>query len=586
MRLDLPENSIQAEVEWRKICGSSAYFIEHYWHVPDRSRASSGTVDIKLYPYQADDLAWFESDPTLRALILKGRQIGYSTLVGGYAFWLAATAPSSLVLYFSEVQRLARKTVAAIRRAGYGSLPGWLQERCRIVNKAVESIEFANGAAIEALAGGESPARGESPTLIVLDEWPRHKDPEGALASALPAAESGQIIALGTGKGEAGSHYHSQWVDAERGESEWQPRFHGWRSVPDRDRDWYEQRRREFRHEPHLLTQEHPDSPDEVFFETGDTIFPTHLLAAHEPVEPARGDLLIRDHIPYFAEHMPGVQDEERFLMWEAPQTRTKYFVGGDVAGAQESGDYSSISVFSDTGKLVAGWHGWTSSVEFARLLIRIGVWYANAMLIVEATGGYGDVVNQMLLDQHYPNVFHMKRRARRAGTVTAPQPGFPMSNRNKQAAVEIMYHALAGDELEIGCARTVHELSIFRRLKAKGTMGAPAGSHDDRAISAMLGVWGVARYGRIDEPTPELAEASPLWGTLDFWVQNQDEMPVSARLPDEYAHGADSRLAQSPLGGLLPSATWHAMNTSAHDAARNARKQLPFMGRFRRPTA
>lgn len=584
MRLETPQNAVQEEVEWRKIIASCQYFIDEYWHVPDRTLERRSTVKMRLYPYQLDDLAWFDSDPQLRALVLKSRQIGYTTLMSGRSFWLAGTIPGAQVQYFSETETLAKKAVKNIRNSGYAFLPPWLRRRMQVTNRAKDVIEFHHDSVIESLAGGE-PARGDSPTLIVLDEWPRHKNPDEALAAALPAAEHGQIIALGTGKGEAGSHYHTQWQDAVDGESEWEARFHGWRSVPGRDEEWYERKRREFRHSKSRLSQEHPADADEVFYQAGDKLFPAYLIDPHEEHEPRVGDILMEGRVPYFAPHEPGVQNNDRLRLWQAPLTQTKYFIGVDVAGPQHSGDFTSLHVVSQSGDLCAHMHGWISSIELTHVLIRLGIWYANAMLIVESTGGHGDTVNELLMAQHYPNVYHRKRHTRLKGEVTDPRPGFPTSNKSKLEASDYLFEALAAPGyLAIPCKDTKREIASI----VKKTLEAPKGSHDDRFISYMLAVYGAVKFGNLDEPTAELAEASPLWGKLEYWASMVEDDEI-APLPGEHAFrdwDPSSYLSQTSLAGLLVSDEWRPTSFDAHSAEHYGTREVPFMGHSRRSPA
>ena len=562
---------MQAHVEWRKVCDSAAYFIENYWWLPDRSinsGRSGGSKKMSLYDYQRDDLEWFQSDPLLRALILKGRQIGYSTIVTGYCAWLAMTHPYASVLYFSRVQRLSRKQVREMRQPGVSRLPSWMAEFCRITNKATDMIEFSNGATIEALASGDDPARGDSPTLVVLDEWPEHPNPDAALAAALPAAEAGQLIAMGTKENSDSDHYRQQWQDACEDRSVWAPRFRGCFSVPGRDGAWYDERRVEFRNDPPELFRQHPRTAEEAFFNVGTSVFAPHLIERHETSEPQRGELAVdAERRPVFRRHTPGTHEEDRFRLWRPPQTDLLYMIGVDVAGGDEQGDYSSFHVLDEHGQLCAHWHGWITSPDLAKLLHTAGVWYANALIAVEASGGWGDAVNQQLLAFGYPNVFHMTRIGRN-GKQTQPLPGFVMSQKNKQALIDVMRDVLARDSANVSCADTLREMAIFARGKRKGTFAAPQGSNDDRVMSWGIAAWCVFHHGDAFGPSEELAEASPLWGDLEYWADESDSggyrrLDPERRLRRPRAEGL-SGLGGKAIGGLLPSSAWQSMNTGA----------------------
>ena len=69
--------------EFKKCALDSSYFLTRYSYIQHPIR---GRVLFDLYHYQKDALKDFENHDY--NIVLKGRQIGISTLVAGYALWL------------------------------------------------------------------------------------------------------------------------------------------------------------------------------------------------------------------------------------------------------------------------------------------------------------------------------------------------------------------------------------------------------------------------------------------------------------------------------------------------------------------
>jgi len=69
--------------EYVKCAKSASYFMKKYCMI---QHPTKGKVPFHLYPYQEDTLEDFQEND--RMVILKSRQLGISTLVGGYALIL------------------------------------------------------------------------------------------------------------------------------------------------------------------------------------------------------------------------------------------------------------------------------------------------------------------------------------------------------------------------------------------------------------------------------------------------------------------------------------------------------------------
>ena len=159
------------------------------------------------------------------SLTLKARQIGWSTLVAAHQFWLAFFHPDQNII---DLSRTEREAVLLLRKTKYGykHLPEWMLERGpKSLMEHQQRMGFDNGSQITSMPSASDPARGESASLIVVDEWAFLPNPEEAWASIEPVADiGGRIIGLSTANG-SGNFYHQLWVGATTGANKFAPMF-------------------------------------------------------------------------------------------------------------------------------------------------------------------------------------------------------------------------------------------------------------------------------------------------------------------------------------------------------------------------
>jgi hypothetical protein len=258
------------ELQYRKATRNPEFFCENfvYIRVP-----GEGKRPLQLRDAQRQGLRHWMTNRY--SLTLKARQIGWSTLVAAYVLWVALSGPDREIILISRNQEVAVDLLKKIKFA-YNNLPEWFRTRAaKPLNDRQDKWEFSNGSSIFSSQSQSDPARGSSAYLIVVDEWASLPNAEDSWASIEPVADiGGRIIGLSTAKG-AGNFFHQLWVDSETGNNSFKTMFHSWRSVPERDDDWYEQKRRDML--PHLLAQEYPTTPEEAFLQSGNPVFAVEI---------------------------------------------------------------------------------------------------------------------------------------------------------------------------------------------------------------------------------------------------------------------------------------------------------------------
>ena len=264
-------SELRQEAEWRKCIKSEEHFLRNYWHI---AHPAHGRILFDLRSAQSTALEHWEEHRY--SLTLKARQIVWSTLVAAHQFWLAFFHADQNII---DLSRTEREAVLLLRKTKYGykHLPEWMLERGpKSLMEHQQRMGFDNGSQITSMPSASDPARGESASLIVVDEWAFLPNPEEAWASIEPVADiGGRIIGLSTANG-SGNFYHQLWVGATTGANKFAPMFFPWSATEDRGDAWYQEKIESML--PWQLAQEYPTTAEEAFVKSGNPVFDLDIL--------------------------------------------------------------------------------------------------------------------------------------------------------------------------------------------------------------------------------------------------------------------------------------------------------------------
>jgi len=154
-----------------------------------------GMVSFDLREAQIETVRhWLKHRYTI---ILKSRQVGFSTLASVFVLWAAIGWPDRHIVLLSKGQREARKLLQKSRYA-YRKMPEWVVQRGpRLIDKTLERMTFDNESLVESLPSNSDPARGESVYLVVVDEWASLLNQEEAWSSIEPITDiGGHVVGL------------------------------------------------------------------------------------------------------------------------------------------------------------------------------------------------------------------------------------------------------------------------------------------------------------------------------------------------------------------------------------------------------
>ena len=476
------------------------HFCEEYVYIrhPEFGR-------IKFAPFEAQVEAVGSWLSCRYSLVLKARQIGFSTLVAIYSLWNAAFHPDRPILMLSRTEREAIKLLQKAKYA-WQFMPDWMKERIGPVNTTQTKMEFSNGSYIESLPSASDPARGESAYIIIVDELAFLQNSEEAWSAIEPVADvGGRVIMLSTANGE-GNLFHKLWVEATAGNNRFEPLFFPW-SANNRDQDWYEAKSQDL--PEWQMAQEYPDNAEDAFLKSGRPVFDLRIVRALETRPPAATG--------YFDERGEFVADpslrhgDDGVSIWEPPDENEKYVIGVDVAQGLEHGDFSSAHVIACRSKrVVATFHGRIDpDLLGSQVLPRLGRYYRQALIGVESNQ-HGLTTLKFLAKERYFPIYY-ERSPKYKKSVPTDVLGFRTSQVSKPLIIDELTEAMR-EGIEIPCEFTIAELKTFVRTGTKNkTEGSP---YDDRTISLMIANT-MRKYVFFAEFTPE---ENPPAGSFGDW--------------------------------------------------------------------
>lgn len=524
---DFDWQQVQEELDYRRCAPESTdpdvlldafiYFCENYWSIRHPER---GRIRFEMFEAQIETVrSWLG---TRYSLILKARQIGFSTLVAAYAYWNAQFYPDRPILMLSRTEREAIKL---LQKAKYGRqfLPEWMQFRAGPMNATQTKMEFTNGSYIESLPSASDPARGESAYMVIVDELAFLQNSEEAWSAIEPVADvGGRVIMLSTANGE-GNLFHRLWVGATNGTNRFTPLFFPW-SANGRTEDWYLAKKEDL--PEWVLAQEYPDNPDDAFLKSGRPVFNLEMLRAIEPDEPKRGYL--------DPKKLEFVEDGGPLRIWKFPDfAHGRYVIGADPSQGLEHGDYASVHVINARNhEVVAHWHGHIDPDLLAtEVLDPLGRWYNQALIGVESNN-HGLTTLKFLHKNCKYHPIYMDRSVRTKKSYASEALGFRTTQVTKPLMVDELNESIRTEVMDLRCSETIAELRTFTRDERGRMNGSP---FDDRTISLAIANQ-MLKYVWLDHFQPDNSRPDP--GTFDWWSEKLygetfkelTERPTSAR--------------------------------------------------------
>lgn len=447
-----------------------------------------------------------ESEGKIRIIILKARQQGLSTYVGGYLYYSVSQRKACKAMVITHHADSTRALFDMTKRY-HEHCPDILKPHTKYSSRKEISFDILDSSFVVSTAGADAVARGETLSHVHCSElgfWQKSTaaDNWNGLTQAVPNTKGTAIFVESTANGVSNTFY-DLWTGACDGSNGYIPVFIPWFTDP----DYREDVPKNFERTPEeidlceefnldneqlmfrrkkiaqngidLWNQEYPATPEIAWLTSGRPVF--NLEALGESVKNTRDleqrlaleetewNLHHRGELFVFRPHDPG----------------ENYVIGADVAMGIRNGDYSVAQVLDSKKRQVAVWRGHVHPDYFAKILYHLGEYYNTAFICVENNSHGILTCTRLGKDMAYPNFYTEVQHDKITDRETV-KLGFSTTAKTKPLIIDQLRAAIRDDEIELNDKITIKEMMSYI-VTESGAMQAEQGCFDDCVMSLAL---------------------------------------------------------------------------------------------------
>lgn len=456
----------------------------------------------------------------VRLIILKARQLGFSTLTEGLIFHACATRKNVNALIVAHRED-ATANLFRMSKLFYDELPAPIKPMMRSSN--AQELVFENPSKIRsereakpglrsrircATAGGRGIGRSDTLQCVHLSEyafWPDGADGKAAtlagILQAVPSLPGTMVVIESTANGF--EDFKERWDAAVAGENDFEPVFFAWFENPDYSMpvvpgtEWTPEERDlkaayrltdeqlQWRRwcianncggSLDMFRQEYPASPGEAFLHSGTGVFDNEqivLRLERLPSPAGRGE---------FTDGKWTESEMGPVTLYELPEKGVPYVLGGDTAG--EGSDYfTAIVINNTTGRIAAKLRQKYSEPEYVRQIYALGSFYNDALVAIETNFSTYPVMKLQEMD--YPNQYARERE----DTYTRQMKksfGFRTDRQSRPRAIANLVEVFSSHPEWFTDRELLEEMLVFC-YNEDHRPEALAGKHDDLVMGAAI---------------------------------------------------------------------------------------------------
>lgn len=392
-----------------------------------------------------------------------------STCYVAYALWSILFNQNYIVAILAHMESQAKEILRRIKTA-YMALPKWLQQGIRRWNE--KDIELENGSIIYVAATSTNAIRGNSPNMLLLDEFAFVPSRIAAdfMGSAYPTISSGQTTKIAIVSTPNGMNlFYKMWMDAVEKRSSYKPLEIFWNDVPGRDESFKKETIANLPGGESQWEQEF----ECVFLGSTNTLISSVKLQT----------LAIKNPLLY----------KDRLKIYEFPREGRRYILTADVAEGVGK-DYSTFSVFDVTEfpyKQIAVFkNNEISTLDFPGVIHDVANLYNQAHVLIELNSLGTEVSNILWNDYSYENMIATESKTFKGTTLdlTGKAKGIKTTKSTKRLGCQTLKHLIENDKLLVNDDDTIFELSNF--VKKNNSYMAEEGFHDDIVMTLVTFAW------------------------------------------------------------------------------------------------
>lgn len=371
----------------------------------------------------------------VRILILKGRQLGCSTLTEAVNFFTCFLHPGTNALVLSRKDSESEYLFGMMKRFWEsGPFKGlfntkydrqgyieWNGLGSSITTETAKGQDVGRGRTLQAVHGSE------------VAFWPSGDEMVASLNEAIPY-EHGTIVVYESTANGVGGYFYEEWERAVRGDSEFVPMFFPWwehdeyeirgthLTYSELDEDertllevypklnlaklaWRRRKIASYTN-PVMFDQEYPMSPEVAFISTGYNVFAElKLKACYVEMPEERGYLFNDDGRLAFKADNAG-----HLWVYKFPDPKRRYVIACDPTWTVD-GDPAAIQVLDRLSmEQVAVWHGSADPSTVGEIALAMAYFYGPETILNTEVQGGGRAVLNLWREADYPNIWMDQR--------------------------------------------------------------------------------------------------------------------------------------------------------------------------------
>ncbi len=449
----------------------------------------------------------------VRIVILKARQLGFSTIVESILFKETTTkfnVNTGIITHQDE----ATKNLFNMSKLMYECLPQEMKPAKKASNAQELIFDNDKGTGLKSkircmTAGSQGVGRSYTYDNLHVSElafWPGNKKTTmTGLLQAVPNLPSTIIIIESTANGF--EYFKEIWDGAVAGENDFIPLFVGWNELKDYQMPYtgFEltseeiQLQRDYNLSLEQLTwrrwcirnncsndieqfkQEYPITPEEAFISTGACYFNKEIIMGRinkiKNIKPLRKG--------YFSYSINGnkisdiefIDDDKGYIdIYEEPKEGHPYVLGGDTAG--DGSDYfTGLVIDNSNSKQIAKLrHNKIDEDEYSRQIYCLGTYYNNALVGLE--NNYSTYPTKKLKEYDYPKMY-IREVEDNIPEVIQDKYGFLTTKATRPIILAMLKEIFRDNINYINDLDVLYEGLVFIKNE-KGRPEAEQGKHDD----------------------------------------------------------------------------------------------------------
>ena len=473
----------------------------------------------------------------VRIVILKARQQGLSTHVGGYLYYSVSQSKAKKAMVITHHADSTRALFDMTKRY-HENMPEILRPTTKYSSRKELSFDVLDSSYSVATAGGDQAGRGETITDLHASElafWPRGQARSlwNGLIQAVPQTPGTNVFVESTANGVSGVYYEL-WKGAVEGTNGFRPVFIPWfldvgyrtplthsefemspdekdliarvKELYDHDLDYEQLNWRRIKIAQNgidLFRQEYPAEPEEAFLTTGRPVFNPEIVSEmtkDAKLHKVHATMGLDGHQETSFEWVENPRGELK--VYEPHDPGETYYIGADVGLGMRTGDWSVAQVMDSNKRVVATYRAQVDPDYFAYVLNELGYFYNEARIVVESNNHGILTCNRLGKDLAYPNFFIEEVYDKTTDQFTE-KLGFYVNVKTKPLIIDQLRADVRERKVEIKDPTTLSELSTYI-VNESGAMTAENSCHDDTVMA--LALCNHINEGRFD-PVPSTDE-------------------------------------------------------------------------------